>query len=174
MATYDFVSDDKPAKRIAVDMIRMVNAINDTHLANSEVSRTIDVTCVTCHRGVSRPYPIEFILSNTIEEEGADAAIKEYKALRQSYYASHAYDFSERTLARFGNGLMNSEHPEDGIAIHRLNTDLHPESPVAWQGLASGYEAIGDTVRAISYYGQALILDPDNDRVVRSLKKLKQ
>jgi hypothetical protein len=49
----DFVSfekDDKPAKAVARDMIRMVQALNAANFGGRNA-----VTCNTCHRGQSRP-----------------------------------------------------------------------------------------------------------------------
>ena len=173
LATYDFASDEKPAKRIAREMILMTRAINDTHLANSEASHTVNVTCTTCHRGVSRPYPIEKIIGNTLGEEGLSEAIEAYKSLRNTYYGSFAYDFTVGNLSRFADGLISEDDQGDGIAFHRLNTELYPESPQAWMGLAGGYEAAGDTLRAISLYEHALVLNPSNNRIVRALNGLK-
>lgn len=47
---WDFVSDEKPEKNTAREMIKMVRAVNkDTFGGNTEVS------CYTCHRGRSNP-----------------------------------------------------------------------------------------------------------------------
>ena len=56
LAEFDFVSDDKPEKRKARVMIRMVQQINERYLADLEQrgSPTVDVACVTCHRGQAR------------------------------------------------------------------------------------------------------------------------
>jgi hypothetical protein len=172
LATYDFASDDKPAKRIAREMILMVQAINETHLANSESSHTVDVTCTTCHRGVSRPYPIERIIANTLEEEGQEEAVNTYKSMRDRHYGSFAYDFTVGNLARFADGLLSEDNQSDGIAFHRLNTELHPGSSQAWSGLAGGYAVAGDTLRAVSLYEHALVLNPADNRIVRALSGL--
>src|SRR5712691_8241267 len=47
---WDFVSDEKPEKNTAREMIKMVLAVNkDTFRGNTEVS------CYTCHRGRTHP-----------------------------------------------------------------------------------------------------------------------
>ena len=47
---WDFVSDEKPEKNTAREMIKMVLAVNkDTFRGNTEVS------CYTCHRGRTNP-----------------------------------------------------------------------------------------------------------------------
>ena len=50
--------DDKPAKRTARTMLRMVRTINDDHLEDVGEARPageMKVTCYTCHRGETRP-----------------------------------------------------------------------------------------------------------------------
>src|SRR5262245_28770953 len=57
----DFALDDKPTKRKAREMLRMVKAINETYLAGLE-SRSkppVGVQCVTCHRGAATPRMLE-------------------------------------------------------------------------------------------------------------------
>jgi len=46
----NFEKDDKPAKHVARDMIRMVRALNDSNFGGRNV-----ITCNTCHRGQVRP-----------------------------------------------------------------------------------------------------------------------
>jgi hypothetical protein len=51
-----FEKDDKPAKHVARDMIRMVRALNENNFDGRNV-----VTCNTCHRGQVRPSaPLSF------------------------------------------------------------------------------------------------------------------
>ena len=59
LTSFDFALDS-PAKEKARTMIRMVREINHTHLAglpgrSKEASERIEVSCVTCHRGKSKP-----------------------------------------------------------------------------------------------------------------------
>jgi hypothetical protein len=52
----NFEKDDKPAKHVARDMIRMVRALNDRNFGGQNV-----ITCNTCHRGQVRPSaPLSF------------------------------------------------------------------------------------------------------------------
>ena len=55
---FDFASDEKRTKLVARQMMRMVQEINrrlDT--IPGRTSAGLQVACVTCHRGVSRPLP---------------------------------------------------------------------------------------------------------------------
>src|SRR5688572_21042157 len=57
---YDFASDEKPTKLKAREMLRMVVAINEQHLAklDKRVDPPVAVQCATCHRGVREPRPL--------------------------------------------------------------------------------------------------------------------
>lgn len=53
----DFATDEKRTKRVAREMMRMVDAINGEHLAALPPGDTAreTVTCYTCHRGEAKP-----------------------------------------------------------------------------------------------------------------------
>src|SRR5688500_4552845 len=65
-----FDSDEKPAKRKARFMIRMVDSLNRVVLAAlpDRSDPPIVIQCVTCHRGISRPTTLEAELMKTIEK----------------------------------------------------------------------------------------------------------
>ena len=77
LASIDFVSDEKPTKRKAREMLRMVRTINDEILADlpERSDPPIEVTCATCHHGVTKPQSIQDILTQKASEEGAEADI---------------------------------------------------------------------------------------------------
>jgi hypothetical protein len=58
LTTFDFASDEKPAKQTARAMLRMLQAINGDHLKDVGEPRPageMKVTCYTCHRGETKP-----------------------------------------------------------------------------------------------------------------------
>ena len=93
LANFDFASDDKPAKQKARVMLKMLQAINGTHLAELGEKRMM-VTCTTCHRGLARPVPIEDVLEAAVDSAGVDAAAAKYDELRKHYYGASAYNFA--------------------------------------------------------------------------------
>jgi hypothetical protein len=97
----DFALDDKPTKRKARDMIRMVNSINDTYLAGLEKRSNppVRVQCVTCHRGATTPRMLEDVLKTAYEQGGMDSTMSRYRELHDRYYGRFTYDFSELPLA---------------------------------------------------------------------------
>ena len=55
LSTYDFASDAKDHKKIAREMIRLADHINQDHLPKILVDPEAKVTCFTCHRGSTKP-----------------------------------------------------------------------------------------------------------------------
>src|SRR5689334_21111225 len=64
----DFASDEKPMKVKARAMLQMALDINNNYLAKLDKRNDppVAVNCMTCHRGVSLPMPIDDIVRNTL------------------------------------------------------------------------------------------------------------
>ena len=73
-----FDSDEKPAKRKARFMLRMVDSLNRVVLAAlpGRSDPPVTMQCVTCHRGLPRPTTLQAVLMKTIEASGVDSAIR--------------------------------------------------------------------------------------------------
>lgn len=70
LTEYDFASDKKEPKLKARLMLQMVDAINNTHLRPLGEDH-IKVQCVTCHRGVNKPWlTAETLLTNSSDNPG--------------------------------------------------------------------------------------------------------
>ncbi|MBK9732461.1 MAG: c-type cytochrome [Chitinophagaceae bacterium] len=52
---FDFASDTKPEKTTAREMMRMVTAINSKYIGKMKDDKLERITCVTCHRGSTKP-----------------------------------------------------------------------------------------------------------------------
>src|SRR5437763_15282823 len=60
LSSFDFTKDEKRTKLTARQMMRMVEEVNrrlDTLPQHAQMTSHVEVTCQTCHRGVSRPMP---------------------------------------------------------------------------------------------------------------------
>ncbi|HEU5220134.1 MAG TPA: c-type cytochrome [Gemmatimonadales bacterium] len=167
---YDFASDEKVAKVKARTMLKMVGSINKDQLRKlaSRVTPELNVTCMTCHRGVSQPRPIEQIVLAAHTAGGIDSAEAVYRALRQRYYGSAAYDFGEVPLADAADALRTQGKGADAIRLHLLNTSLLPSSGFAHRQAAGAYLAAGDTTSAVSMLEKALTINA-NDRQAQQL-----
>jgi len=171
-STYDFASDDKAMKRKAREMLKMVGAINGTYLAELPNRRepNVGVTCVTCHRGVRRPEPIQSIVTRTVESDGVDAALAKYRELRDQYYGSAAYDFTDMPLLDAAEALR-----DDADATRRvleLNLEFNPNSAPTLFALAQVHADAGDKDQAIDLLRRSLEILPENPRAQRLLREL--
>lgn len=171
---FDFVSDEKAAKKTARAMLKMVRSINEDYLSAIERSGpALEVACATCHRGVARPQALGQVLAEVVEKDGVEAAIERYRELREKHYGGAAYDFGQGTLNALGYRLLGEGKTDDAIAVFRLNVEMFPNSGNPFDSLAEAYLKKGDPVRAEAFYQKALELDPGNDNAAEQLGKLR-
>ena len=174
--TFNFASDDKDAKKKARVMLQMVAAINNDHLAKlvDRKSPPINVSCMTCHRGVTDPRPLSQVVLNAYDVAGADSAERVYRALRTRYVGRAAYDFSEVSLAEVGAALRAKNKTPDALRFYLLNTEVNATSAGAFQQLATAQLAAGDTVAAVVSLEKAAGLNPNDQRIRQMLDRLKK
>jgi len=174
LSEIDFASDENPNKDRAREMLRMVHSI-DEHLAKIEPSEPERVTvgCGTCHHGRPRPTSLEAELETAYRDGGAAAATARYRELREQFYGRGALDFSENALMGFAFQLIRTDDLDGGIALLRLNTEEHPDSSFAWDGLAEAYNQAGHPEQAEVLWQKSLQLDPGNEHAVAQLRQLR-
>lgn len=172
---YDFAADDKELKSVARKMIKMVSTINKTvsKMDRGDDHQFVKVTCVTCHRGQSRPRMIEDVLADAYAKGGVDAAIAKYTELRNQFYGGFSFDFSALRLAEYGRSLAGAA-PEDALKVHDLNVQLNPDAGVAYAGRALAYEQLGRLEEALADFEKALALDPDLAFYATHVEELKK
>ena len=173
LSTFQFPSDEKYTKRKARTMLRMVKAINETHLASLEVraSPPIEVTCATCHHGLPLPRGLHEILMAKVRTEGAAAALEEYTALRAEHYGSYSYDFSNYVLSSVAEEIADTDRA-GAIELLAANVELFPEFMFNHYALGELYQMAGDNALAIAHFREALVLDPGNRWVIGKLEGL--
>lgn len=176
LETYDFKSDEKPAKVKAREMIRMVAAINGDHLGRLSDRRepSIVVTCATCHRGVPEPRPLQQVLLSAYDHFGADSAESVYRRLREQYLGRAAYDFGEVALADVATALRRRGSPADGLRFDVLNTEFSPNSGFAHRQVATAHLAIADTAAAIRSLERALAINANDAQARQRLNVLRR
>ncbi len=174
-SSWDFASDDKAMKRKARVMLRMVHEINAQYLAHLPHRRTPNVTvdCMTCHRGVRRPEPIDQIVEQTIEDQGIDSALARYRTLRKEYYGAASYDFSDRPLIELAQRLGRADQANDALRILQLSVELDPQSAQSWFTMGQIHERAGDKQAAIDAYEKTLEISPDFRSARQRLDALK-
>ena len=169
---YDFASDERDPKVVARGMMEMVDQINEHLLPAAGRGGDVVVGCKTCHGGVAIPMEIDDLLLRTVEEEGVDAAITEYRQLREEYYGRAAYDFGQGPVNTAAETLGRQEALEEALAVIRLNTrEFHTEEPfplVLEAGILMGMDDREGAIRALE---RAVELDPDSEFLRAQLER---
>src|SRR6516165_418584 len=150
----------EPKKDIARQMIAMTREIN-ARVQQATGNSSAKVECVTCHHGVPVPRQLSDILADTLRFKGTDAAVAQYRELRERYYGRQAYDFSEETLANLADRLVTGR-PDDAIALMKLNLEYYPKSARTYATIGYAYTRKFDDESAIVYYKKALEIEPNN------------
>jgi hypothetical protein len=160
---FDFASDEKRTKLVARQMMRMIQEINrrlDT--IPGRTSTGLQVACVTCHRGVSRPVPLATLIIDAATAAGIDSALRAYRALRERYYGRDSYDFGEGSLNTAAFRLGRAGKYDEAFAMLRLNEEMFPKSSGMYVFRGNILLMKGDTAAAATAFREALRRDPSN------------
>jgi hypothetical protein len=160
---FDFAKDEKRTKLVARQMMRMVEEIN--RRVDTLPGRTapgLQVTCRTCHHGISRPMPLSALMLETAQAGGADSAIRAYQVLRQRYYGQDAYDFGESSLNVAAFRLGRASRFDDALALLRANEQLFPSSSGMYVFRGNIELMRGDTTAAVAAFREAVRRDSSN------------
>lgn len=174
LESYDFASDEKPAKHKARAMLRMVATIDGELLPKLADRRTPPITigCMTCHRGVTEPRPLQQILHTAYDAGGVDSLERAYRSLRQRYYGRAAYDFGEVPLVDVADAVRVDGHLTDALRIYLLNAEFSPNSGFAFRSAAGAQVAAGDTTAAVESLRRALAINPNDTQAKETLRRL--
>jgi hypothetical protein len=170
---FDFVTDQKRAKLVARQMMRMVEEINrrvDTLPGLS--GPALRVTCRTCHHGVSRPQPLSSLMVETAQASGADSAIRAYQALRQRHYGQDAYDFGESSLNIAAFRLGRASRFDDAFSLLRLNEQFFPASSGMYVFRGNIELMRGDSSAAVAAFREAVRRDSTNGEARDRLRSM--
>ncbi len=168
-----FKSDDKPEKRNARFMLRMVDSLNDAVLVNlpMRADPPVSVTCVTCHRGLMRPVTLNAVLAATVQRAGVDSAIAQYRSLRENAYEGK-YDFSEATVDELAQQLGAAGKTAEAIQLLQMNQEFYPKSAQIDVLLGDLHKQRGERDAAITSYRMALEKQPRNRQARQRLTEL--
>ena len=127
---------------------------------------------MTCHRGVSRPMPLEQLIMETAQSSGTDSATRAYRALRDRYYGRAAYDFGEPTLNIAAFRLARAGKFDEAFAILRLNETQFPNSSNLSTFRGNINLMKGDTSAAVAAFREAVRRDSTNGEAQGRLRQL--
>ena len=172
---YDFASDEKDTKRTARVMLEMVQAINGTYLAKTDIESPIEVGCVTCHRGLAKPESLDRVVLAVAEEEGVAAALDRYRELREEHYGAGAYDFSATTLDQVTEILaMRNKDIAGAMAANDVNLEFHPDAAYTLFLRSRLLTMSGDREGAIAALEKALAANPEEAWIAGQLEELRK
>jgi len=159
----DYRSEANPRKQVARLMVAMTADINAAVSAATLKASTdaAQVQCITCHRGRTDPRPLEEILTRMLSEGGVEAAIARYRELRAQFYGRDAYDFSEKTLLRVAQQIVE-RGPEAAIALMQVNLEFHPRSADTWVVIGVAHTRRLRNDEAMVAFQKAVDLNPNH------------
>jgi hypothetical protein len=167
-------STGKPRLAVAREMINMTAALNASVQAatGKPANESVAVQCVTCHRGVAIPRPLTDIVLQTALRQGPDAAVTQYRDLRERYYGRGAYDFGEETILNAVRRL-SAARPEAAVSLAQLNLEFFPRSVNTLVALAIAQTRESDEA-AIATLKRALEIEPENGEIKGRLFQLEE
>ena len=172
----NFASDEKPAKVKARAMLRMVDRLNNSVLAElpGRAEPRVTVECVTCHRGLTLPKSLQTTLFEIIEKDGIEAATSRYRILRQDTMTLGQYNFGEWEMNELARRLNEAGRTDAALAMLVLNGEFHPKSSAIDTFLGELHRARGERDQAIARYRAALAKQPDNGLAAKWLAELEK
>lgn len=172
----DFASDEKPAKMKARAMLRLTDEINNTLLPKvpERAVPAVRVECVTCHRGVRRPKSLQTTLFEIVARDGAPAAIKRYRELRETTALLGKYNFGEWEMNDLARRLAEGNNSEAAIAILEMNGEFYPTSAEIDFIIAELHRERGERDKALARYKKTLEKAPNHPRAKARLAELEK
>ncbi len=171
----DFATDELGAKKVARGMLQMTMEINKKMLPGTGRRGDLEISCVTCHRGLTSPATLTETLGATLEEDGVEAAIARYRVLREEHYGSGAYDFSQGSLNSLAEDRARSASDVPGaIRLMELNVEMNDDSAYAWLLLGQMHAQNGDKAAAVAAIEKSLAVEPDNRWAKQMLERVQQ
>jgi len=110
------------------------------------------------------------VVHKTIQENGIDKAVTEYRMLKTD--KADDYNFSENELNNLGYYYLGNKDTGTAIAIFKLNVEAFPDSWNPYDSLGEGYMEAGQNDLAIANYKKALEMNPGAASARTALKKL--
>lgn len=177
LSTIDFASDKIPAKDITRVMMKMTSNINDEHLTQiSEASKSVNISCETCHKGMpAPPEKIEEILFKEINEKGGESAFNKYKELREKFYGNYVYNFSFKPLTVLSEKLRNAKKNSETVTfLSKYISNYDNNSWNAYMEIGNAYFDDEKLEEAKMNYEKALEISPDNRSIMHYYNQLKE
>lgn len=104
---------------------------------------------------------------------------KEYKKALAGYLAIQKRDSLDPTINWWSinqraHDYLDSGKSEVALELFDINTQLYPKKPAVFRNYGYAFMEIQDTVNAVKNYKIALSINPDDQRAIRFLDKIKK
>jgi tetratricopeptide (TPR) repeat protein len=171
-----FASDARPAKLKARAMLKMVDQLNSSLLAAipARAEPRVEVSCVTCHRGLPLPRTLQTTLFEIVKVDGAAAAVARYRQLRETETLSGRYNFGEWEINELARRLEESGDRAGAITILAMNGEFYPKSASIDFMMAELHFAQGDREKALRHYRLTLEKNPQHQTARRRVAELQK
>jgi len=114
--------------------------------------------------------PVGAVVYDTIEKDGLQAAIQQYKTLKQGQ--PDTYAFTPGQLNLVGRRLLQHGKNKEALEILKMNAELFPNMAEIGDSLGDAYLAVGDHENAIQTFKKSLAIDPADTSAAESLRTL--
>jgi uncharacterized membrane protein len=155
----------------ALERRRFVKVVGLVLLA---VAMGVGLLAIT--RGFTRPAQgpqpnrLADALSKTIETRGIDAAVAQYRTLREQGFPGLRE--SESDTNSLGYRLLGKDDTQSAIRVFQLNVETHPRSANVHDSLGEAYVAAGNKALAIESYQRAVAINPKMKSAASELQRL--
>lgn len=106
----------------------------------------------------------------TLEGEGIETAIEQYRELKES--RPDDYDFSEGELNGLGYRLLGTGRVKDAIEVFKLNVEAFPGAFNPYDSLGEAYLVSGNEELALLNYRKSVELNPENAGGVAAIARI--
>jgi len=112
------------------------------------------------------------ILADVAREAGPEAAVDEYRSLREEHDDAGRYDFREQTLSRVSRMYVEAGNPDAALAVLAGAKEFFGGSPSVYFNEALVKFGQQDAEGARASLQQALAVDPDFEPAKQALARL--
>lgn len=158
-----------------------IKLIEDNHtiiiLSNSDVVPVYEIGEKLVATLYDLPYDLPRksiipMMLQSIEKQGVEVAIEEYKKLKSAQ--KNIWTIRVGELDDLGKELIKLGKMEAALAIFNLNIEEFPQSDIPLESMAVYYEKKGEKTKALEFYKKTIEINPNNSDAARKIKLLEK
>jgi len=158
--------------RFIDDRFTVIVLSNSDEASAGGVARALSAIYFGEEYAMPAPQPIAIILDEIVEN-GADAGIARYRALKGAEPSAEAFQ-KDDLLVSAGYELYEAPLMDEAKRVFEFALEEFPQSAYSYDGLADIAVAEGKYETAIRHFETSLRIDPDNDYAVKGLARARE